>query len=38
MAPDILDVVVATLGNPLGRLDGAAEQIAKKAKEETKTP
>ncbi len=35
MAPDILDVVVATLGNPLAGLGVAAKKIAEKAKEET---
>jgi hypothetical protein len=35
MAPDILDVVVATLGNPLAGLGVAAKKIAKKAKEGT---
>ena len=33
MAPDILDVVVATLGNPLAGLGVAAKKIAEKAKE-----
>ena len=37
MAPDVLDVVVATLGNPLAGLGVAAKKIAEKAKEETKT-
>ncbi len=32
MAPDILDVVVATLGNPLAGLGIAARKIAEKAK------
>jgi len=36
MAPDVLDVVVATLGNPLAGLGVAARKIAEKAKEETK--
>jgi hypothetical protein len=36
MAPDLLDVVVATLGNPLAGLGVAAKKIAEKAKEETK--
>ena len=36
MAPDVLDVVVATLGNPLAGLGVAAKKIADKAKEETK--
>jgi hypothetical protein len=35
MAPDILDVVVTTLGNPLIGLGVAAKKIAKKAKEGT---
>jgi len=33
MAPDILDVVVATLGNPLAGLGVAVKKIADKAKE-----
>ncbi len=33
MAPDILDVVVATLGNPLAGLGVAVKKIAEKAKE-----
>lgn len=36
MAPDVLDVVVATLGNPLVGLGVAVKKIAEKAKEETK--
>jgi len=36
IAPDVLDVVVATLGNPLAGLGVAAKKIADKAKEETK--
>ena len=36
MAPDVLDVVVATLGSPLAGLGVAAKKIAEKAKEETK--
>jgi transposase-like protein len=36
MAPDLLDVVVATLANPLAGLGVAAKKIAEKAKEETK--
>lgn len=36
MAPDILDLVVAMLGNPLAGLGVAVKKIAKKAKEETK--
>jgi hypothetical protein len=35
MAPDILDVVVATLANPLGGLGVAVKKIADKAKEDT---
>jgi len=35
MAPDVLDVVVATLGNPLAGLGVAVRKIAEKAKEET---
>jgi hypothetical protein len=35
MAPDILDVVVATLANPLAGLGIAAKKIAEKAKEKT---
>ena len=35
MAPDILDVVVATLGNPLAGLGVAVKKIAEKAKEDT---
>lgn len=37
MAPDILDVVVATLGNPLAGLGVAVKNIADKAKAETST-
>lgn len=37
MAPDLLDVVVATLANPLAGLGVAAKKIAEKAKEETKS-
>lgn len=37
MAPDVLDVVVATLGNPLAGLGVAAKKVAEKAKEETNT-
>jgi cell division septum initiation protein DivIVA len=37
MAPDVLDVVVATLGNPLAGLGVAVKKIAEKAKEETGT-
>jgi hypothetical protein len=36
MAPDVLDVVVATLGNPLLGLGVTLKKIAEKAKEETK--
>ena len=35
MAPDVLDVVVATLANPLAGLGIAVKKIAEKAKEET---
>lgn len=35
MAPDVLDVVVATLGNPLAGLGVAVKKIAEKAREET---
>ena len=35
MAPDVLDVVVTTLGNPLAGLGVAVKKIAEKAKEET---
>ncbi|MEP0807258.1 MAG: hypothetical protein HRF47_17385 [Chloroflexota bacterium] len=35
MAPDMLDVIVATLGNPLAGLGVAVKKIAHKAKEET---
>ena len=35
MAPDVLDVVVVTLGSPLARLGVAVKKIAGKAKEET---
>ena len=38
MAPDILDVVVATLANPLAALGIAVKKLAEKAKEETSTP
>jgi cell division septum initiation protein DivIVA len=38
MAPDVLDVVVATLGNPLAGLGVAVKKIAEKAKQETSTP
>jgi hypothetical protein len=34
MAPDLLDVVVATLANPLAGLGVAVKKIAEKAKEE----
>ena len=36
VAPDVLDVVVATLGNPLAGLGVAVKKIAEKAKEDTK--
>jgi hypothetical protein len=36
MAPDLLDIVVATLGNPLAGLGVTVKKIAEKAKEETK--
>lgn len=35
MAPDVLDVVVATLANPLAGLGVAVKKIAEKAREET---
>ncbi len=35
MAPDILDVIVATLGSPLAGLGVAVKKIAEKAKAET---
>lgn len=38
MAPDMLDVVVETLANPLAGLGIALEKIAEKAKEETNSP
>jgi hypothetical protein len=37
MAPDVLDVVVATLGNPLAGLGVATKKIAEKATQETST-
>jgi CRISPR/Cas system CSM-associated protein Csm2 small subunit len=37
MAPDVLDVVVATLANPLAGLGVTVKKIAEKAKEETST-
>jgi hypothetical protein len=37
-APDLLDLVVATLGNPLAGLGVMAQKIAEKAKEETHRP
>ena len=37
MAPDMLDVVVATLGNPLPGLGAAVKKIAEKAREEAKS-
>jgi cell division septum initiation protein DivIVA len=36
MAPDILDVVVATLGNPLAGMGVTVKKIAEKAKEEAR--
>jgi cell division septum initiation protein DivIVA len=36
MAPDVLDLVVAMLANPLAGLGVAVKKIAEKAKEETK--
>jgi transposase-like protein len=36
MAPDVLEVIVATLVNPLGGLGVAVKKIAEKAKEETR--
>jgi hypothetical protein len=36
IAPDVLDVVVAMLGNPLAGLGVVVRKIAEKAKEETK--
>ena len=36
VAPDVLDVIVATLGSPLAGLGVAVKKIAEKAKEETK--
>jgi hypothetical protein len=38
MAPDILDVVVATLGGPFSGLGVAAKKIAEKAKADVKAP
>jgi hypothetical protein len=38
MAPDVLDLVVAMLANPLAGLGVAVKKIADKAKEETKQP
>jgi len=35
VAPDVLDVVIATLGNPLAGLGVAVKKIADKAKQET---
>ncbi len=37
MAPDVLEVLVATLANPLAGLGIAVKKIADKAKEETKS-
>ena len=36
MAPELLDVIVATLANPLAGLGIAATKIAEKAREESK--
>ena len=36
IAPDMLDMVVATLANPLAGLGMVVKKIAEKAKEETK--
>lgn len=36
VAPDVLDVIVATLGNPLAGLGVAAKKIAEKAKNDTR--
>src|SRR5687768_9545908 len=36
MAPDVLDVIVASLANPLAGLGVAVKKIAEKAKEEAK--
>ena len=38
MAPDVLDVVVATLGNPLAGLGVAVQKIAERAKADTALP
>lgn len=38
MAPDLLDVIVATLANPLTGLGVAINKIAEKAKQETSQP
>jgi hypothetical protein len=35
MAPDVLDLVVATLANPLAGLGVTVKKLAEKAKEET---
>jgi len=37
MAPDVLDVIVATLANPLAGLGVAVKKIAEKAREEVST-
>jgi hypothetical protein len=37
MAPDLLDMLVATLANPLTGLGVAVKKIAEKAKEEVKS-
>ena len=36
MAPDVLDLIVAMLANPLAGLGVAVKMVAEKAKEETK--
>jgi hypothetical protein len=38
MAPDVVDVIVATLANPLAGLGAIVKKIAQKAKSETSTP
>ena len=38
MAPDVLDMIVATLANPLAGLGVSVKKIAQKAKYETGTP
>jgi hypothetical protein len=37
MAPDVLDLVVTMLANPLAGLGVAVKKIAEKAKDETKS-